>query len=38
VNLKYVLNDYVKPSIKALLSDVRQRGDREWLYWARLDF
>lgn len=37
VNLKYVFNDYVKPSIEALLSDVRERGDREQLYWARLD-
>jgi hypothetical protein len=34
---KYLYNDYVKPSIEALLTDLRERGDRERLYWARLD-
>ena len=37
VNLKHVLNDYVKPSLEAMLTDVRERGDRERLFWARLD-
>jgi hypothetical protein len=34
---KYLYNEFVKPSIEALLSDLRERGDRERLYWARLD-
>jgi len=37
VNLKHVFNDYVKPSLEAMLTDLRYRGDRERLYWARLD-
>lgn len=37
VNLKHVLNDYIKPSMEAMLSDVRERGDRQRLYWARLE-
>ncbi|SFI28335.1 Putative esterase [Planctomicrobium piriforme] len=37
VNLKYVYHDYIKPSLEALLTDVRKRGDREQLFWARLD-
>jgi len=37
VNLKHVLNDYIKPSMEAMLTDLRDRGDRERLYWARLE-
>ena len=29
--------DFVKPDVKALLDDLRERGDRQRLYWARLD-
>jgi len=37
VNSKSVFRDYVKPSLEAMLTDLRRRGDRERLYWARLD-
>ncbi|HWL08955.1 MAG TPA: hypothetical protein VNQ76_11140 [Planctomicrobium sp.] len=37
VNSRSVYRDYIKPSIEAMLTDVRNRGDRERLYWARLD-
>lgn len=37
VNQRDRFNDYVRPSLEALLSDLRIRGDRERLYWARLD-
>ena len=37
VNGRTVLNDYIEPSAEALLNDLRDRGDRERLYWARLD-
>lgn len=37
VNLKWVYNDFVAPSIESLLEDLRERGDRERLFWARLD-
>jgi len=31
-------NDFVEPSIKTILEDFRTRGDRQLIYWARLDF
>lgn len=37
VNQKILHNDFVKPTLEAMLSDVRRRGDREQLFWARLD-
>jgi hypothetical protein len=36
-NHKSVFNDFVSPSLEALLSELRERGDRERLFWARLD-
>lgn len=33
-----VQNDFVKPDLEALLDDLRERGDRQRLYWARLAF
>ncbi|WP_437204287.1 hypothetical protein [Planctomicrobium sp. SH664] len=30
-------SDYVKPSAQALLNDLRERGDRQRLFWGRLD-
>ena len=37
-NSRQVFNDYVTPSIEDMLTDLRERGDRERLFWARLDF
>jgi acetyl esterase/lipase len=36
INGKRYVNDLVKPDLGALLEDVRLRGDRSQLYWARL--
>ncbi len=37
VNTRNVFRDYIKPSIEAMITDVRERGDREQLFWARLE-
>jgi tetratricopeptide (TPR) repeat protein/pimeloyl-ACP methyl ester carboxylesterase len=37
VNHKMVSRQFFQPSIGALLSDLRERGDRQRLYWARVD-
>ncbi|WP_437186872.1 hypothetical protein SH668x_000239 [Planctomicrobium sp. SH668] len=37
VNLKQVYHDFIKPSYEAMLSDLAERGDRERLFWARVD-
>ncbi len=31
-------NDFVEPNIETMLEDYRRRGDRQLIYWARLDF
>ncbi|MEW4567565.1 alpha/beta hydrolase [Tautonia sp. JC769] len=36
INGKRLFNDRVKPDLRALLEDVRIRGDRTQLYWAKL--
>jgi predicted esterase len=36
VNVRQQFNDYLQPDLGALLEDLRLRGDRERLYWARL--
>ncbi|WP_437227977.1 alpha/beta hydrolase-fold protein [Planctomicrobium sp. SH661] len=38
INHKQISREYIKPTLEAMLSDLRSRGDRERLYWARLDF
>ncbi len=37
VNGRERMNDFVKPSAQALLEDLRTRGDRSRLFWARVD-
>jgi pimeloyl-ACP methyl ester carboxylesterase len=32
------MRDFVTPSVEALLEDLRERGDRQRLYWAKLEF
>jgi hypothetical protein len=36
VKSKTAFNDFVAPSLEDLLEDLRVRGDRERLYWAKL--
>lgn len=36
VNRKRLFNDLVKPDLGAMLEDVRLRGDRRQVYWARV--
>jgi hypothetical protein len=36
INGKRLFHDRVKPDLRALLEDVRIRGDRTQLYWAKL--
>ncbi len=31
-------NDYVEPDIRTMLEDFTRRGDRQQIFWARLDF
>ncbi|MBX3441503.1 MAG: hypothetical protein KF774_03790 [Planctomyces sp.] len=38
VNGRERLREIVQPSIEVMLEDFRQRGDRERLYWAKLEF
>jgi pimeloyl-ACP methyl ester carboxylesterase len=38
VNGAAKFNDYVTPDVGALLDDLRDRGDRQMLYWTRLSF
>ncbi|QDV18514.1 hypothetical protein Pan153_31720 [Gimesia panareensis] len=38
VNNKTKFNDFLRPDMKAMLDDVRNRGDRQKLFDARLDF
>ncbi|MGD9853496.1 MAG: hypothetical protein AB7U20_00960 [Planctomycetaceae bacterium] len=40
VNLgtRRVHNEFITPDLESLLSDLRERGDRQRLYWARLEF
>lgn len=37
VNHKLVSRQFFQPSLEAMLSDLRERGDRQRLYWARVD-
>lgn len=32
------MRDFVTPSVEAVLEDLRERGDRQRLYWAKLEF
>ena len=37
VNRNEIFNDFVRPSIADMLTDLRNRGDEQRLYWARLE-
>lgn len=37
INRRNVFNDFISPSMEVMLTDLRERGDRERLFWARLD-
>ena len=38
INNKVVSTGFVEPALEALLEDLRLRGDRERLFWARLTY
>jgi hypothetical protein len=38
INGKVVATGFVEPSFSALLDDLRARGDRERLFWARISY
>ena len=38
VSRKRPFRDFVKPEMKTLLDDLRERGDRQRLYWAKIEF
>ncbi len=37
INNRVVFNEYISPSISAMLNDLRERSDREQLYWVRIE-
>lgn len=37
-NMKMTHSDFVQPSLRTLLTRLRETGDRQRLYWAKLDF
>jgi hypothetical protein len=40
VNMKNRMryNDFPEPDLETMLEDYRRRGDRQQVFWARLDF
>ncbi len=38
LNGRYRFNQFVRPDVETLLEDLRVRGDRQRLFWARLEF